>query len=211
MYKNSSQSKKFLSRSLWLLPFLSFLLGYQMLAWLYASEAIETPQVIGKSLQEALQILSNNNLNPRLISQKEEADLAPGTVITQSPSAKTKIKPNQSVYLVISCKPAQLKTPNYYTKSSESIAQSAKNNNIRTKIYPIDCNAPSQSCVGQWPAPDSELQERSMIIYTCNGSKKPVILPSFKQRSVPEVTEFLNQHQIPFSLIHQKQQYPNHS
>ena len=60
------------STYLWLLPFLSFLCGYQLIRSLYTVNTLTTPSIIGKEIQDAIKILSDNNLNPRILTEKED-------------------------------------------------------------------------------------------------------------------------------------------
>src|SRR5579863_8514253 len=120
----------FLRRILWLLPFISFLIGYQLISHMYTVESLETPTVIGKTLPDALSILTAHNLNPRLQANKEVTELPTGTILNQLPLPKTKIKPNQNIYLVISHKTQLHNAPSFINKQSTDIIPLLKNASI---------------------------------------------------------------------------------
>ena len=60
---------------LWLAPFICFLGGYFIVRSFFHVNTIPTPSVVGRSLHDAFTILSNHNLNIRLLTQKEDPDL----------------------------------------------------------------------------------------------------------------------------------------
>ena len=64
-----------LKKYLWILPFLSFLLGYQFLSTLTTVHELKVPPLVGLSVTEAVKVLSDNNLNARIMAEKEEPDL----------------------------------------------------------------------------------------------------------------------------------------
>lgn len=170
------------------------------------------PALLGKPLSETLQILSDLNLNARILSQKEDNDLIEGTIISQMPSAQRKIRPHQSVFLVISKKSLQKKAPNFLQKDKATIDKIAQEQSLLLKIYYIPSNYPQDYCIGQFPSPQQIIFNNRMIIYLSNScSNKLVILPSFKQHNVLETTEFLTEKEIKFSLSHSNHIDDNHS
>src|SRR5476649_323079 len=105
-----------LKKFLWTLPFICFIAGYLFLTKLYPAKEIETPTVVGKTLQEACTILSHHTLNSRLIALKEDPLLPDSTIISQTPQAGQKIKPNQAVFIVASMQPQKNSAPQYAQK-----------------------------------------------------------------------------------------------
>lgn len=92
-----------LKKILWLMPFASFLIGYQIINIFKNQNEIIVPNFVGKTLNQAIKVASDNNLNLRISAEKEDSQLPEGTIISQIPN-RQKIKPNQSIYLVISKK-----------------------------------------------------------------------------------------------------------
>jgi len=187
---------------LWTVPFLSFLSGYYLLSQLYHIESIKTPPVVGLTLAQAFEILSDNNLNPRLLAQKEDLDLPEGTVLSQNPAAHDSIKPNQTIYLVTSRKPAKNQTPHLLGKTVETITLELANLGIRNKAYYLASSTPIGVCIGQQPNPGELLDDNKMITYISAGNTKPVVLPNFKNKPVSDVLEFLKGHNIPVTVTH---------
>src|SRR5690606_10040621 len=63
------QQKMNIKNYLWIMPFWSFLLGYIFIQWFFRIGNITTPHLIGKHLHEAVPLISQYNLNLRIIKQ----------------------------------------------------------------------------------------------------------------------------------------------
>ena len=90
---------------LWVFPFISFLGGYFFLNSIYHTKGLETPSLIGMSLKEAVVLASAKNVNIRLTEEREDIELPEGTIIAQNPQPPLPIKPNQTLFCVVSKKP----------------------------------------------------------------------------------------------------------
>ncbi len=163
---------------------------------------MRTPSLVGKRLDEAVAILSDNNLNLRLLAQKEDADLAPGTIISQTPSAQQKIKPRQSVYLVLSKKPLELLAPHLLAKSTDERKALLATMPIRIKEFQVPSTYPKGFCVAQDPGPQQSIENNQIMLYTSDGGNKPIIWPDFTDKLVSEVQEFLQSHGINPEIMH---------
>lgn len=186
----------------WLFPFLSFIAGYYLLHSLYGVTTIDAPSIVGKNIIEAFHILSDHNLSPRLLAEKEDPDLPAGTILSQTPQAGSKIKSQQSVLCVISKKPDTVKAPHLVGKSLRHISVALDKQGVRNKIYYVHSTHPKNMCVGQYPAPEELLPNKKIITYLSSGNAKPVILPNFKHKPLNQITEFLEQYNITADITH---------
>jgi len=176
---------------LWIAPFISFLLGYLIFGKLFEPKIFSTPSIVGKKLLQAVSILSDYKLNIRFIAQKEDPDLPTGTILSQKPLAGRKIKPNQTVFVVVSTKPPKVPCPYLINRPLDSINQTLENKNIRNKSYFLASNHPKNNCISQHPSPTTPLRENNVITYVSSGNKKPVILPKFKHKDLASIIKFL--------------------
>lgn len=190
---------------LWVLPFLSFLSGYYLFSLFYTVKIIQTPALIGTKLHDACKILSQHNLNLRVLAEKEDPDLPEGTILSQTPRAPIKIKQNQSVFCVISTKPKKPKTPILFNKDIAEHFVQLRNLGIRTKAYYLESSYPKNWCIAQLPGPNEQLEDNTIITYVSAGSHKPVIFPDVKHKPVQDVIEFFTSHNIPVDIIHRNQ------
>jgi len=192
----------FLKKILWTLPFICFLAGYLLLTKIYPVKDIETPNIVGKTLQHACSILAQHNLNSRLINLKVDPLLAQGTIICQTPQAGQKIKPNQAVFIVASTQPEKNCAPNLILKSVHEIDPELSLKGIRFKSYPLPSNHPTDTCVAQWPEPGVPLENNKMIVYVSQNIIKPILLANLKNKTVPEVLDFLAAHSMTVDIQH---------
>ena len=90
-----------ISRFLWITPFTTFILGYFFISFISTSPTLTTPSLVGQNLNKAVEILSQKNLNIRIVGHKDESEWPEGTIVSQTPSAGTAIKEHQALYLVV--------------------------------------------------------------------------------------------------------------
>jgi len=191
-----------LSALFWTLPFISFMAGYFLLHSLYIQE-LQTPNLIGKQLQESLYILSECNLNVRIMAQKESVDLPEGTIINQTPSATTKIKPNQSVFLVICKKPKTSRAPSLIGKSRTEYEQLLKDMPITVKSYALATQHPKGMCLAQLPQPHMTVVDNTLMVYTAVADdSKPVLMPLLIGKTAQQVQEILASYSINLIVTH---------
>lgn len=187
---------------LWVIPFLSFLLGYFTIQKIFQPKSFNTPAIVGKKLQEAIAILSKNQLYIKFVAEKEDSSLPHGTILSQKPVPGLQITPNQTVYVTISKKHDKSLCPDLMNKNISDINQTLKDKNLRNRCYYLPSNLPGNSCIAQYPAPESSIKDKSVITYISKGSKKPVIFPNFKNKNLSEVLEFLENHNIKTEILY---------
>jgi len=169
------------------------------------------PSVVGKNIHEAFAILSRHNLNGRLLEEKEDPYLPAGTVISQTPQAGQKIKPYQSLFMLLSKKPSHINAPHCLHKTNSQITTLLQEQKIRSKIYLLPSIYPKGLCFAQIPLPQEPIDNTMLTLYISDGSKKPIIWPDFTQLTVSDVTTFLHTHAIEASIIHEHPCSSNHT
>jgi beta-lactam-binding protein with PASTA domain len=177
---------------LWILPFFCFLLGYQLLNVTTTNHELEAPALIGLPLTEAIKILSNNNLNTRIVAQTEEQNLPNGTVLSQTPAAHQRVKQNQPIFLVVSKKPEPIRTPNLLGRDRSEIVSIGQKQRIRIKYYELmNTKHPKDYCIGQYPTPDTPIKDGTMIAYVSAGNQTTILFPDFRQTDLHHAQEML--------------------
>jgi len=180
----------------WIFPFLSFISGYYCLHTLYTVPELVTPNVVGKQLPEAVKVLSDYNLNTRLLAIKEDSDLPDYTIVSQTPRQDAKIKAHQSVFLVLTRQPEKPLAPPFIGESAANIQESVRKANIHCKLYWIKSPHPAGHCIAQFPLPKEPLENNFLICYISTGNKKAVLWPDFRGKTLASVKEFLDEHAI---------------
>ncbi len=195
------KTEHFIKNYLWLLPFCSFLGGYLFLYYYMQIPSLIVPSLVGKNIHEAVILLSQHKLNPRILAQKEEPALPEGTILRQVPTAGQKVKSQQPIFLVTAKKQPTIATPNVINKSIDTITKELANTGIRFKIYYLPNNYPENHCFSQFPVPDQSLENNHLLLYLSTGNNRPIIWPDFALRSVEEVIEFLASYHIKPHII----------
>lgn len=190
---------------LWVVPFVCFLLGYYLLSHLTAITSLVTPPLIGQHIHDAITILSDHQLNARILAQKEDSDYAPGTILSQSPQPGQKIKPHQSVFLVVAKKLHYPLAPQLIGLTQQEIQNSAKHNSLRVKFFLLESATPRGQCIAQVPAPNQPLLDQTMIVYISSGASTRRIFPDLKNLPVAQVEQFLAEYGIKPQVFYDSQ------
>jgi beta-lactam-binding protein with PASTA domain len=142
------------------------------------------------------------NVNLRVITQKEEADLEEGTILSQTPAAGTKIKAHQSLYVVIAKKPENKKAPSIIRMKKDAIQTLCNKQDMQVKYYNLASNWPKGTCFAQWPPQDHPLDTNQLIAYISSPTNKPIIWPNLKNKPLGDVIAFLQEHGIEPTVTH---------
>jgi len=194
----------------WILPFLSFLCGYQLLNYTTHVQEITVPSVVGLNLTDAIKIFSDHNINPRILTEKEEKDVAPGTILGQTPTPGHKIKIHQPIFLVVAKKAQSIICPTLLGKSETEVDKSLSHLHIRAKKYYLNSHYPQGNCIAQEPSSNSPLEDRKMTVYISAGNNKLLLFPHLKNSSIAEVKEFFEGYPITLKLTHTHPMPPEH-
>jgi len=195
---------------IYIFPFSVFLFGYYLSSLFFKTTDILVPNLIGKNLNEASKVLSDYNLNLRILTYKEDNELADGTVLDQTPYNQ-KVKINRPVYLTVSKKSKDFKIPDFRGKKLEEIEPELKAAGIRSKVYLLESSLPANSCIGHLPSCGKTIGiKEKMILYISSGNKKPVIFPDMRGLKLSEVLSFLDQNELRYSLVVEHNQAYNH-
>jgi beta-lactam-binding protein with PASTA domain len=175
---------------LWLMPFLSFVAGYQFIRLLTHTETIRVPAVVGLHMNEAIKILSTDLLNVRILAEKEDPDLHEGTILSQMPEAGQQVKTHQSIFLVVTKRPPELRAPHCIGLTVEEVQRKASALGITLTIESFESSIPKNRIISQSIMPDREVNQRSLMLYNSEGSTPMRIFPDLKGRLVEEVVPF---------------------
>jgi beta-lactam-binding protein with PASTA domain len=189
---------------LWLLPFLCFLGGYQLIQLLSDHGSLEAPSVVGQHIHDAIKLLSRYHLNARIVTEKEDADVPEGIVISQSPLPGKKIKSHQSLFLVVTRKPPKPQAPVLYGMTTDDAHAITRAKHIQLKAYAIESINPHNTCIAQSAQPNQELSDNTMTAYFSDGTTPIRVFPQVKGKRVKEVSSFLKEYGIECKITHTK-------
>lgn len=195
----------------WSLPFISFFSGYILFFFLYTPQKLAMPSLIGKNIHEVAKILSNNQLNLRILKEKVDTLLPEGTIISQIPAPHQKIKAHQLVFCVVSALPPIAKAPYLIGKNIQEIEQALNAEGIIHKQYAFESIYPENYCFAQLPPPGQKIKDNCVITYQSKGPSSLLLMPNFVGKKIKEIKSLLELHDIPVSLIHKNITGPAHT
>jgi serine/threonine-protein kinase len=199
-----------LKKWLWVLPFLVCAIGYLIPAYILQEKSFPAPNLMGKTIEQAVILFAQHNLNPRIVGYKEEADLPAGTILNQTPQAGQYIKSNQSLFLVLSQKPPTPHAPSCINKNVTDIRALLHSASIRHTIHYVPSSYKKGYCVAQSPKQGEALTEKPFIVYIANDTNEPIVWPNFIGQRIEDTRDFLAMHAIKPEIVHTKNSGPSH-
>lgn len=197
-----NKSLETLQKFYWAVPFLVFFTGYQFCNFIFKSKTVITPALLGKTVTEALPLLTQQELNVRLLKQKENTLLPEGTILNQIPSPGQQSKPHQTVFIITSKQPEPAKTPLltglFYTEITELL----KKEKITYQTLFIPTNQPEKLCIAQIPEAGEPVPTDGIIIYCATQESNFYVFPDFKGLPIDDVMSFLQAYTIEPEIFH---------
>lgn len=154
-----------------LLPFLFFLIGFSLTAMLIRRETFTVPSVVGLSLSEAVLIFSNPTaqLIPRILAEREDETIVPGTVLAQVPRPGQHVKSQQCVYLTVSKGPQKALIPDFMGLSAVEADDLALQKRLRVKKFVLPDMSPTNTVIAQTPPSGTIITDDPVILYVSRG------------------------------------------
>ena len=205
----SSSGRSRLS-SLWLLPFIGFVIGYVIAGYFVQKKDVPTPNVIGKPLAQSIQILSQERLGVRLLTQREEPTLPEATVLDQLPRPGQHMRPNQTVFVTISTKQPPLETPDWWGKRIKDITPLLEKRGLQYNIVQLQSGYPQGMCVAQVPTAGQPMVVKTVTLFISLGNPALAVMPSFQGLKVPAFEKLLEQKDIRVEYLHERSVSSDH-
>lgn len=195
----------------WLMPFASFIIGYFIIGYFFRKAAQQTPSVIGKSLHEAAQILSQNQLSMRLLQEREDASLAEGTIIDQLPRPTQKIRPNQSVFVTVAVRAQRQYMPQVWGKKHKEATKILEQQGFEVSEAFLSTDYPSGTCIAQFPAGGEPLKNNKVTVYYSDGPSHLCVMPNLRGVVLTDVEASLRECNVRAEIMHQNPIADNHT
>ncbi len=185
--------------------------GYQLPHLFFRKTLIATPSVIGQDAVLGLEKISSCNLAARVIGYKEDDALPEGTIISQNPSPHSAIRSQQTVFLVLSrCSSKTEPIPSCKGSLYSIIQPELQKTGNHHAVYHLASNHPRETIIAQYL--DDSSHDKKLVLYlAADKSSQKVMVPSFKNRPLQEVIDFLKMHSIHYVCTHKHEQPPTHT
>jgi len=204
---SSSSSSRNSSRNIifWsLLPFVGCLAGYFLSGYFIQKAEIATPLLIGKSLLQAVEILSQDRLGVRLLMQKEDVSLPESTIIDQLPRPGQLIRLNQNVFVTTSTRQPPLAMPDWWGKRVKDLLPVCEKSGFEATVITLPSHYPQGMCIAQFPTAGQPMQGRRVRVYVSGGMLQLAIMPNYKGLTVAAFEKVLEHKDIRVEYLHAK-------
>ena len=140
-------------------------------------EKVAVPAVEGKTRDEAERLLRQAGLESA-VTEREDEDAEPGTVLEQDPAAGTRIAKGRTVDLVVAKEPAEVPVPGVIDASEEDAVQALEDAGFEAKVEDAPAATPDEDgiVVAQDPDPDTPRPKGSQVTITV-GRFEPEVVP----------------------------------
>ncbi len=192
-------------------PFACFLVGYTIAYFFFHQTSFPVPTIIGKKIQEGMEIVASDGLGLRLYAQKEDSSVAPGVVLDQYPRPGQYIRPNQDIFVTIATRPGAVSMLDISGRKIDVVEQDFEEKEISLKTVHLHSSYPLDMCIAQSPFPGVKLPEKRATVYVSDGKIPLYVVPSVIGMSVLAVEEICKNQKIRVEIFHVQPQDANHS
>ena len=150
-------------------------------------EKVAVPDVKGKTREEAERLLRRAGLESA-VTEREDADAEPGTVLEQDPAAGTRIAKGRTIELIVAKAPAEAPVPGVIDATEEDAVRQLEDAGFVVKVVDAPAATPDEDgiVIDQDPAPDTPRPKGSEVTITVGRFEPDVVPePTATPQSVP--------------------------
>jgi serine/threonine-protein kinase len=140
-------------------------------------EKVAVPDVVGETRDEAERLLGRADLEAA-VSEREDADAEPGTVLEQDPEAGTRIAKGRTVRLVVAKAPAEVEVPGVIDATEDDATSALEDAGFGVQVEEAPVDTPDEDgfVVAQDPDPGTPRPKGSQVTITV-GRFEPDVIP----------------------------------
>jgi beta-lactam-binding protein with PASTA domain/predicted Ser/Thr protein kinase len=143
-------------------------------------EKVAVPDVEGRSREEAERLLRDADLQPA-VTEREDADADPGTVLEQDPAAGTRVAKGRTVDLVVAKAPADVPVPGVIDETEEDAVETLEDAGFEVDVEETPAETPDEDGIVLDQDPDPETPRP-------RGSEVTITVGRFEPEAIPEPT-----------------------
>jgi serine/threonine-protein kinase len=153
------------------------------------SRKVQVPDVVGSSKDSARTLLEGRGLQVRL-TEREDKDHDPGTVLTQSPAAGSQLSKGATVSLTVAKAPPQVKVPDVGGETygaAKGLLQAA-GLRARRRLQTIPTQDGDGVVIDQNPPSGEKLDKGALVTLVVGRFKPPTLDPGTSATPTPTAT-----------------------
>lgn len=162
---------------------------------------VTVPSLVGKPIEEALEILAPGNLGLRKISERYEKKSAPGTVIQQFPSAGLTVREGKNIRVVLSRGGEIIFIPDLRNQSLRQAEVILRR--VGLAVGEISQNysltVEKGKIIRQIPSPNTAVSKESLVNLVLSLSGPPAgmcLIPDFSNKNISEVLTWAEENDL---------------
>lgn len=189
--KKKSSKKKWFFVAFIIMVVTALLGGFFAYGKFWSSAEVVVPNVVGRNVDDAERILKENKLRV-MITEQFDDDIAAGTVISQSPEAKSRVKEDRLITLYVSKGAEVSVVPDVRKLTLREAELKLKNAGfIIGRIEEVDDDAPEGTVLDQNPRSPAQINKSQKIDLIVSRADKSIELPDFTGMKLSNVKKQL--------------------
>ncbi len=188
----------------------AFLLsGYSTVSFLLKnSDTVICPDLQGKNIEDAKQIVQNKGLSLLIVKYEKRNDIPYNNISVQKPEANIPIRKGRVVMVIVSEGPEMARVPLLTGLSVENAGNTLKEASLEIEktIYVPDQR--SGQVIAQIPKNNEEIiKGKGVILFVGSQQKKFYMMPDLKTIDIPILSEEMDQKGIKYNITYENSEY----
>ena len=143
-------------------------------------QKVDVPDLVGKTREEAERLIRRAELEPA-VTEREDADADPGTVLEQDPAAGTALAKGRTVELVVAKAPAEVEVPGVIDAAEADAVAALEDAGFEVEVEEATAETPAEDGIVLEQDPGPEVSRPP-------GSTVTITVGRFEPDAVPEAT-----------------------
>lgn len=196
--------------------FLLALAGFSGIAtvrYLAVTGEVEVPELIGKDLLYARDLLAERHLQVKAIEQQVDAKIPKDAIIAQDPPPGTRAQKNQTVRLILSKGAEVSAIPDVLGKRWQDAAKLLRDGKFRlgNVAYVHSAESAVDSVIAQTPLPNSAASVGGAVnlLVSLGASKKVMVMPDLVEEQLVYAQQVVRKLGLVVGKVERDAQYPD--
>lgn len=197
-----------------LLIFLFILFNWIVSVLIHSRKEVIVPKIEGKTVIDAMELLSKLNLGIKKIGEVHSETLPEGTIVKQFPKSGMRVREGKIINIIISLGGEMLFTPNLIGLTETSAKIKIKKSKFEigniSKIFSLQ--TPENIVISQEPPPDVITPANTLINLIISKGPPPestILIPNFEGKCIEEVKRWAEKYGLNYSITYTKKaDYP---
>jgi len=200
-----------------LIVLIYFSFSWTMESVVHQRKEVIVPDIKGKSVVKALEILSQNKLAMQLVGYEFNDSVPAGTVLRQNPQSGISAREGRIIKVVFSQGGESVFVPDLRNLSLRNAELLLRQRQLVlgevTEVYSVKFE--KGTVISQDPEADAAVAKNSMVSVKVSGGPPPegiILMPDFRQKKLDEFYKWANANSVKFGTIEDKNStFPNNT